>query len=215
VDYSDAPASFSLPGCCDSHGDDDNDDEAAAALDDGDSEWRALSSSSGSVASRNNNKKKALGRRCKAAAVASNSLPSCGGDAQDATAASTEQGRKGRAATRKKRCFTVSKGNGNLSRTKYKPHVKKMLDEAMMDKLVHKEDWLRKNAPRGQKYTPKQADLMRRTALTALQIRHYMHNNARKAKRLFAIMQTNAPSMPATGVGSASNSKKGRVKRAV
>lgn len=101
----------------------------------------------------------------------------------------------------KKRCFTVSKGHGQLTRNKFKPHVRTMLDEAMLDKLIHPQDWLRANALPNHKYTPKQIVLMQRTGLSELQMRHYMHNNARKAKRLFAIMQERgeipvAPVMP-------------------
>jgi hypothetical protein len=88
----------------------------------------------------------------------------------------------------KKRVYTVSKGISHLSSGRYKPHVKKMLDEAMIDKIVNPHDWLRVYARPGEKFTAKQTALMERTGLSALQIRHYMHNNSRKAKRIFANM---------------------------
>jgi hypothetical protein len=101
----------------------------------------------------------------------------------------------------KRRVYTVSKGIGHLSSGRYKPHIKIMLDEAMLDKLSNPHDWLIQYAPPGQKYTSKQVDLMDRTGLSAVQIRHYMHNNARKAKRMFQILQDNGyqPVQPKSG----------------
>ena len=63
-----------------------------------------------------------------------------------------------------------------------------MLDEALIDKLLNPEDWRCANAPKPLKNTPKQAELMNKTGLCPKQIRYYMHNNARKGKRIVEIL---------------------------
>jgi hypothetical protein len=112
-------------------------------------------------------------------------------DSEDHSEQKESLGRHEASARRKKnkkRIYTVSKGISHLSSGRYKPHIKKMLDEAMIDKIVNPHDWLRVYAPPGEKFTAKQTALMERTGLSALQIRHYMHNNSRKAKRILAKM---------------------------
>ena len=63
-----------------------------------------------------------------------------------------------------------------------------MLDEALMDKFLNPEDWRCANAQKPLKYMPKQIDLMNKTGLCPRQIRYYMHNNARKGKRMAEIL---------------------------
>jgi hypothetical protein len=75
-----------------------------------------------------------------------------------------------------------------FSSKRYSARIKAMLDEALLDKVRNPADWLIANAPEGHQFTLKQMDLMERTGLTALQIRHYMHNNARRGRRIVGMM---------------------------
>ena len=53
--------------------------------------------------------------------------------------------------------------------------------------MLYPDSWLMAYAPKGAKYPEKFEDTMLRTGLNSRQLRYYMHNNARKGKRLAAI----------------------------
>lgn len=59
-----------------------------------------------------------------------------------------------------------------------------LLDEALLDRMLNPKEWLCAFAPEDMKYTHKFTALMKGTGLSAAQVRRYMHNNARKGKKL-------------------------------
>jgi hypothetical protein len=70
------------------------------------------------------------------------------------------------------------------SSKRYSPRIKAILEDALLDRTLNPQDWLKTNAPKHLMYAQKQVDLMEKTGLSVVQIRHYMHNNARKGKRI-------------------------------
>jgi hypothetical protein len=62
--------------------------------------------------------------------------------------------------------------------------VQGVLNEALMEKTLNPEGWLCAHAGSNSKYPLKYEQLMARTGLTGPQIRVFMHNNARKGRRM-------------------------------
>jgi hypothetical protein len=60
------------------------------------------------------------------------------------------------------------------------------LTEALLDRTLNPNDWLCAYAPDNMRYTKKFTDLMENTGLSPAQLRRYMHNNARKGKKMVA-----------------------------
>lgn len=83
---------------------------------------------------------------------------------------------------------SLSLATGRRKRVIFPPHIKRILDAAMCDRVVHPMDWKCRNHPRQtENVPPKVQALVSQTGLTVRQIRHYMHNNCRKARKLMGM----------------------------
>lgn len=63
-------------------------------------------------------------------------------------------------------------------------NVQNIFNKAVKDKFLNPADWLCVHVPDGRKYPKKCEEIMRKTKLSIEDVRFYMHNNARKGKRL-------------------------------
>lgn len=76
------------------------------------------------------------------------------------------------------------KRRGRKSRTRFPEYVKMCLDDALKDRFANPSEWTCRSNRHLTKVLPKMIALCEKTGLTPKQIRNYMHNNARKGKRL-------------------------------
>lgn len=72
-------------------------------------------------------------------------------------------------------------------RKRFPPHIKQWLDDALLSRTLFPDQWMCAGNPKLTKFMPKVVELSERTGLSPQQIRNYMHNNARKGRRLAMI----------------------------
>lgn len=75
---------------------------------------------------------------------------------------------------------------GRRERHMFPKRLLVFLTEALLDRTLNPNDWLCAYAPDNMRYTKKFTDLMENTGLSPAQLRRYMHNNARKGKKMVA-----------------------------
>lgn len=106
--------------------------------------------------------------------------------------AAKEKHKKERRVSLKKR-FTLTKGH-NKAMPKFRHLPKKVqqhINWAVKDKTLHRSHWLMVKSSNGTRRYPKKFEAaMKKTGLFADELRYYMHNNARKGKRLAATMDS-------------------------
>lgn len=69
-------------------------------------------------------------------------------------------------------------------RKRFPAHIKKRLDDALLDRTLFPDRWMCAENSRLTRFMPKVVELSATTGLTPVQIRNYMHNNARKGRRM-------------------------------
>jgi hypothetical protein len=80
-----------------------------------------------------------------------------------------------------------------VRKNRYTLEVKRMLEEALLDRALNPKEWLCANAAPNMKYAQKFFDLMHNTGLSPAEVRQYLHNNARKAKKMADEFATSSP----------------------
>lgn len=99
----------------------------------------------------------------------------------------------------KKACLSKALEPNKYKRTVYAESVKRLLEEAMIDKAMHPEEWICVRSPHMTKYMPKVVSLCTATGLSPRQIRDYMHNCARRQRNIVASMATACNAKDTTG----------------